>query len=95
MNRASDRPGERRAGQGAPDPVSPAMIPMLLAGLVVGFASTYFLLWWALVVVLAVLLGAFAWVWKGRDKDAATGAVVGTLLGFVGVILLALFRGAL
>jgi hypothetical protein len=69
------------------------MIPLLVLGLVLGFLAGYFLLWWGLLVVLAVLVAAFSMVLRGRSREGATGAIVGVLLGYAGVILLALFRG--
>ena len=39
--------------------------------------------------------GARALVLTGRSRDGATGAVAGVVLGYAGVILLALFRGVL
>lgn len=71
------------------------MIPMLVMGLVTGFLAGYFLLWWGLLLVLAVLVVAVSMVFTGRSRDGATGAVVGVVLGYGGVILLALFRGVL
>ena len=76
-------------------PVSPLMIPMLMVGLLLGFVAGYFLLWWGAIVVLAVLVTAFAMVLRGRSRDGATGAIAGVLLGYAGVILVAFFRGVL
>ncbi|MGP9539701.1 hypothetical protein ACT3SP_17000 [Brachybacterium sp. AOP43-C2-M15] len=89
MNRPSEEPA------GARSTVSPLMIPMLVMGLVTGFLAGYFLLWWGLLLVLAVLVVAVSMVFTGRSRDGATGAVVGVVLGYGGVILLALFRGVL
>ena len=71
------------------------MIPLLFLGIVVGFIAGYFFLWWGLIAVIAVLVGAVSMVFAGRSRDGATGAAAGVLLGYAGVILLALFRGAL
>ncbi|MGP5259174.1 hypothetical protein ACTXMW_10665 [Brachybacterium paraconglomeratum] len=94
--------GPGRQGAGAsrgsgqqPAPVSPLMIPLLVLGLVIGFFSGYFLLWWGALVVLGVIVAAVALVLRGRSRDGATGAIAGVLLGYAGVILVALFRGAL
>ena len=89
MNRPVDQPG----GEGAP--ISPLMIPLLLLGLLIGFFAGYFFLWWGLLAVVAVLLAAASMVFSGRSRDGATGAVVGVVLGYAGVILLALFRGVI
>ena len=93
-------PGRQGAGAGRgsgqePAPVSPLMIPLLVVGLAIGFFSDYFLLWWGALVVLGVIVAAVSLVLRGRSRDGATGAVAGVLLGYAGVILLALFRGAL
>lgn len=89
MNRPVDQPGGESA------PISPLMIPMLLLGLIIGFFAGYFFLWWGLLAVAAVLLAAASMVFSGRNRDGATGAVVGVLLGYAGVLLLAFFRGVL
>lgn len=82
------------SGNGSPT-VSPLMIPLLFVGLIIGFIAGYFFLWWGILAVIAVLVAAFMMVLSGRSRDGATGAVVGVLLGYAGVILLALFRGVL
>lgn len=82
------------SGNGSPT-VSPLMIPLLFVGLIIGFFAGYFFLWWGILAVIAVLVAAFMMVLSGRSRDGATGAVVGVLLGYAGVILLALFRGVL
>ncbi|GLI31623.1 MULTISPECIES: hypothetical protein [Brachybacterium] len=94
--------GPGRQGAGAsrgsgqqPAPVSPLMIPLLVLGLAIGFLSGYFLLWWGALVVLGVIVAAVSLVLRGRSRDGATGAIAGVLLGYAGVILVALFRGAL
>ena len=46
-------------------------------------------------VVLGVIVAAVSLVLRGRSRDGATGAIAGVLLGYAGVILVALFRGAL
>jgi hypothetical protein len=76
-------------------PVSPLMVPMLFVGLLVGFVAGYFLLWWGLVAVAAVLAIAASLVLTGRSRDGATGIVTGVVLGYLGIMLVALFRGAL
>ncbi len=93
-------PGRQGAGAGRgsgqePAPVSPLMIPLLVLGLAIGFFSGYFLLWWGVLVVLGVIVAAVSLVLRGRSRDGATGAIAGVLLGYAGVILVALFRGAL
>lgn len=93
-------PGRQGAGAGRgsgqqPAPVSPLMIPLLVLGLAIGFLSGYFLLWWGALVVLGVIVAAVSLVLRGRSRDGATGAIAGVLLGYAGVILVALFRGAL
>lgn len=75
--------------------VSAATIPLLFLGLMVGFFSGYFLLWWGLAVVVAVCVLAFTMVMSGKSRDAATGAVVGVVAGFGLLLLVALFRGVL
>lgn len=87
-------PPARREGDGSPS-VSPLMIPMLFLGLVLGFLAGYFFLWWGLLAVVAVLLAAASTVLTGRSRDGATGAVTGVLLGYGGIMLVALFRGVL
>lgn len=96
MNGPSGRPGsaQRPGGGGSPE-VSPLMIPMLFLGIVLGFLAGYFLTWLGLLVVGAVLLVAVLMVLSGRNRDGATGAVVGVLLGYLGIMLVALFRGVL
>ena len=89
MNRQSDS-----TGQQSPT-VSPLMIPLLFLGIIVGFLAGYFLVWWGLAVVAAVVLAAVSMVFTGRSREGATGAVVGVLLGYGGIILVALFRGVL
>ena len=93
-------PGRQGAGAGRgsgqePAPVSPLMIPLLVLGLAIGFFSGYFLLGWGALVVLGVIVAAVSLVLRGRSRDGATGAIAGVLLGYAGVILVALFRGAL
>ena len=89
MNRPVEQPG------GAGTPISPLMVPLLLLGLMIGFFAGYFHVWWGLLVVGAVLLAAVSMVFSGRSRDGATGAVVGVLLGYAGVLLLAFFRGVI
>ncbi|WP_241155402.1 hypothetical protein [Brachybacterium sp. EE-P12] len=91
-DRASRGTGAERDGSGS-TPVSPLMIPLLVAGLAIGFLAGYFLLWWGALVVLAVVVAAISTVLRGRSRDGATGAIAGVLLGYAGVILVALFRG--
>ncbi|WP_394214754.1 hypothetical protein [Brachybacterium vulturis] len=97
MSHPSQRPGpSQRSGSGdGSTPISPLLVPMLLGGIVIGFLAGYFFVWWGLIVVAAVLVAAASMVLTGRSRDGATGAVVGVLLGYLGVILVALFRGAL
>ena len=76
-------------------PVSPLLVPMLFLGLLIGFAAGYFLLWWGLLAVVAVCGVAASLVFTGRSRDGATGAVVGVLLGYLGIMLVAWFRGVL
>ena len=91
-DRASRGTGAERDGSGS-TPVSPLMIPLLVAGLAIGFLAGYFLLWGGALVVLAVVVAAISTVLRGRSRDGATGAIAGVLLGYAGVILVALFRG--
>ncbi|MDN5600403.1 MAG: hypothetical protein ACTHV2_05900 [Brachybacterium sp.] len=97
MNHSSQRPGpSQRAGSGGGNtPVSPLLVPMLFGGLVIGFLAGYFFVWWGLIAVAAVLVIATSMVLTGRSRDGATGAVAGVLLGYVGILLVALFRGVL
>ncbi|AXK47165.1 hypothetical protein DXU92_13115 [Brachybacterium saurashtrense] len=71
------------------------MVPMLMLGLLLGFLAGYFLLWWGALVVLAVMGTAAAMVVAGRSRDGATGVVAGVLMGYLGILLVALFRGVL
>ena len=87
--------GQSGRPDGQSPTVSPLMVSLLFLGLVIGFIAGYWLLWWGLLVVAAVLLAAFSMVLRGRSRDGATGAVVGVVLGYGGVILLALFRGVI
>ena len=87
--------GQSGRPDGQSPTVSPLMVPLLFLGNVIGFIAGYWLLWWGLLVVAAVLLAAFSMVLRGRSRDGATGAVVGVVLGYGGVILLALFRGVI
>ncbi|MGP9582655.1 hypothetical protein ACT3SQ_11590 [Brachybacterium sp. AOP42-C2-15] len=82
------------SGGGSPT-VSPLMIPLLFLGIIIGFIAGYFFVWWGLIAVIAVLVAAASMVLTGRSRDGATGAVAGVVLGYAGVILLALFRGVL
>ena len=91
-DRASRGTGAERDGSGS-TPVSPLMIPLLEAGLAIGFLAGYFLLWWGALEGLAVVVAAISTVLRGRSRDGATGAIAGVLLGYAGVILVALFRG--
>ncbi|ATG55045.1 hypothetical protein CFK41_09890 [Brachybacterium ginsengisoli] len=94
MSGPSRRPGSPQEDpRGGSAEISPLMIPMLFLGIVVGFLAGYFLLWWGLLVVAAVLGLAVTMVFSGRSRDAATGAVLGVLLGYIGLILVAFFRG--
>ena len=96
MNHPSQRPGPSQGSEsGRSAPVSPLLVPMLFGGIVIGFLAGYFFIWWGLVAVVAVLVIAASMVLTGRSRDGATGAVVGVLLGYVGVLLVALFRGVL
>ncbi|ASK66892.1 hypothetical protein CFK39_14995 [Brachybacterium avium] len=94
MNHPHQRTGSSQSsGGGGSTPVSPLLVPMLLVGLVIGFVAGYFLLWWGLIAVVAVLVLAASTVLSGRSRDGATGAVVGVLLGYAGILLVAFFRG--
>lgn len=84
----------RSPESGSPQ-VSPATIPLLFLGLMVGFFAGYFFVWWGLLAVLAVCVIAFTRVFAGKSRDAATAAILGVVAGYVIVILLALFRGVL
>jgi hypothetical protein len=95
MNHPNQRPAPGADDGRRSRPVSPLMIPMLFLGLVIGFLAGYFFLWWGLVAVAVVLLAAASLVLTGRSRDGATGAVGGVLIGYVGILLVALFRGAL
>lgn len=92
MTHPHDRSGQE---PGASPTVSILTVPALLGGLVLGFLAGYFLVWWGALVVIAVVMGAFAAVVSGRERDAATALILGTVLGYGGVLLLATFRGAL
>lgn len=95
MSAARRGQGTTRTPGEEPEPISPLMIPMLFVGLVIGFVAGYFFLWWGLIAVLAVVIAAVSFVLRGRSRDGATGIIAGVLLGYVGVLLLALFRGVI
>ena len=76
-------------------PVSPLLVPMLFLGLIIGFIAGYALLWWGLLAVAAVCGVSASLVFAGRNRDGATGAVVGVLLGYLGIMLVAWFRGVI
>lgn len=88
-------PPQPSAEESRSQPVSAATVPLLFGGLVLGFLAGYFLTWWGALVVVMVVIGAISAVLSGRSRDAATGAILGTVLGYLGVIAVALFRGAL
>lgn len=91
--------GRRHEPAAPPGEASPTVsvltVPALLVGLLVGFLAAYFLVWWGLPIVLVIAMAAFGAVVAGRERDAATALILGTGLGYAGVILLAVFRGAL
>ena len=87
---SQDRGDDRRS-----TPVSPLMVPLLFVGLLIGFVAGYFFIWWGLIAVAAVLIASVAMVLRGKSRDGATGAITGVLLGYVGIMLVALFRGVL
>lgn len=96
MNHPSQRSGpSQSSGSGGSTPVSPLLVPMLFLGIVIGFLAGYFFTWWGLIAVAAVLVIAASVVLTGRSRDGATGVVVGVLLGYLGIMLVALFRGVL
>ena len=79
-----------------PAAISPAAVPLLFLGLLVGFFSGYFLLWWGAIAVLAAVVLAAVLLASGRGRDgAATALLLGTLGSYVVVMLLAAFRGVL
>lgn len=84
----------RGEGGGSPR-VSPFTVPLLLGGVILGFAAGYLFLWWGLLLVGVVVLTAVAMVFSGRSRDGATAAILGTVAGYVLVLLLAVFRGVL
>jgi hypothetical protein len=87
--------GPDRDGPRSPQ-VSAGTVPLLFAGIVAGFLIGYFLLGWGAIVVGVLVLGAVSLSLATRvPHEAVGGGVGGLLLGYVGVILLALFRGAL
>lgn len=94
MNHPSQRPDPSQRSGGSPT-VSPFMIPLLFVGIVIGFLAGYFFPGWGLIAVAAVLLLAVSAVLRGWSRDGATGAVVGVVLGYGGILLVALFRGVL
>ena len=95
MNHPSQRSGSPGGGGSSSTPVSPILVPMRFVGLVIGFLAGYFFLWKGLIVVAAVLLITVSTVMTGRSRDGAAGAVVGVLLGYLGILLVAFFRGVL
>src|SRR5699024_2380530 len=90
VNHPSQRSGSPGGSGSSSTPVSPMLVPMLFVGLVIGFLAGYFFLWKGLIVVAAVLLIAVSTVMTGRSR-----AVVGVLLGYLGILLVAFFRGVL
>lgn len=93
MSPAPERGGqeERRSPE-----VSPTVVPLLFGGLLLGFALGYFLVWWGLVVIALLGIGALSLVLSGTGpRDGIGAGLVGTLLGFVGILAVALFRGGL
>jgi len=78
-----------------PPTVAPLTVPLLFAGLVIGFFSGYFFLLWGLVAVGAVVIRAVSMVLTGRSRDAATGLLVGTVAAYAVVLGVAVFRGVL
>lgn len=88
-------PEEPQQQEPGSPPVSPIAVPLLLAGLLVGFFAGYFLLWWGLVVVGLLLLGALSMVLSGRSRDGAAALAVGAIGGYVVLLALAFFRGVL
>lgn len=85
-------PGEREGGSPT---VSPVAVPLLLGGVTLGFFAGYVFLWWGLLIVGAVVFAAVAMVLSGRSRDGATAAILGTVVGYGLVLLLAVFRGVL
>ncbi|WP_106506660.1 hypothetical protein [Brachybacterium timonense] len=75
--------------------VSALTVPLLLGGVVLGFLAGYFFVWWGTVVVLFVLMGAFSAAIAGRSRDAAAAAALGTVVGYVLVLLLGVFKGVI
>lgn len=99
MSRPDQRAGrthgdDRSSGSSSPT-VSVLTVPALFGGLVLGFMVGYWLVWWGALVVVVVAMAAFGAVAAGRERDAATALILGTVLGYGGVLLLAAFRGAL
>ncbi|MFC7374291.1 hypothetical protein ACFQS2_11405 [Brachybacterium sp. GCM10030267] len=90
----SDRRPQQQPGQGRTT-VSPLAIPLLFAGLMIGFFAGYFFLWWGILAVLAVALGALWMVLAGHSREAAASAIGGVAVGYVILLLLAVFRGVL
>lgn len=76
--------------------VSPAVVPLLLGCVVIGFFAGYILAWKGAVVVGIVLLVAGVLALRGRGtREPAAAAALGVLVGYALVIALALFRGVI
>lgn len=88
-------PAREDPSEHAPE-VSPWAPLALLGGLVIGFLAAYFLVWWGAIVVAAVIGMGVSAVLRGTPhRDAATGAIAGAAIGWLGMLLVAAFRGSI
>lgn len=90
---AGDAPSAGRGAAPRPEPVPVATltVPALLGGLVVGIVSGYLLGPWAGVLVLVVAVGAVLLAALRPDqREVAVAGAGGIVLGYGGVMLLAL-----
>lgn len=78
------------------EPLSPLAPPLLAVGLLLGFFATYFLVWWALILVgvlgIATVNAAISDAPRRQPLSALT---AGVAIGVVGMLAVAAFRGGL
>lgn len=76
--------------------ISPLAVPFLFLSLLSTAGLAFFVGPWAGIWLLAELVGALVLAgWRPDHRDASVAAALGGVLGFAGVMLLALFRGIL
>lgn len=83
--------GDGDGGERPPTTVSPLAVPLFVGALALCAASSYLLGPLGLMAVLAVLIGALVLaVRRPADREAAVAAVAGAVIGFAGIMLIAL-----